>query len=89
MGGRNSLRHTIVPATTPATTSGCPPLGLPLLFGPDFGEMFRNQVRNLEEHRISILKAVFERPWLPSYRESFPTKPYSGVWHCYKLSPEG
>jgi len=62
MGGRNSLRHTIVPATTPATTSGCPPLGLPLLFGPDFGEMFRNQVRNLEEHRISILKAVFERP---------------------------
>jgi hypothetical protein len=62
MGGRNSLRHTIVPPTTPAPTAGCPPLGLPLLFGPNFGEMFRNQVRNLEEHRISILKAVFERP---------------------------
>jgi len=46
----------------PATTSECPPLGLPLLSGPDFGEMFRNQVRILEEHRISILKAVFERP---------------------------
>jgi SAM-dependent methyltransferase len=47
----------------PATASeGPPPLGLQLLLGPDFGVMFRNQVRNLEEHRISILKAVFERP---------------------------
>jgi hypothetical protein len=43
-------------------SEGPPPLGLQLLLGPDFGEMFRNQVRNLEEHRISILKAVFERP---------------------------
>jgi SAM-dependent methyltransferase len=48
---------------TPAMESeGPPPLGLHLLLGPDFAEMFRNQARNLEEHRISILKAVFERP---------------------------
>jgi hypothetical protein len=43
-------------------SEGPPPLGLHLLLGPDFGEVFRNQVRNLEEHRISILQAVFEHP---------------------------
>jgi ubiquinone/menaquinone biosynthesis C-methylase UbiE len=48
-----------LPATPP---EGPPPLGLHLLLGPDFDEMLRNQARNLEEHRISILKAVFERP---------------------------
>jgi SAM-dependent methyltransferase len=47
------------PATPP---EGPLPLGLHLLLGSDFGEMFRNQACNLEEHRISILKAVFERP---------------------------
>jgi ubiquinone/menaquinone biosynthesis C-methylase UbiE len=47
----------------PATTSeGPPPLGLHLLLGPDFGEMFRNQVLNLSEGRISAIQAVFERP---------------------------
>ena len=48
-----------LPATPPEDP---PPLGLHLLLGPDFDEMLRNQARNLEEHRISILKAVFERP---------------------------
>jgi hypothetical protein len=63
MGGRNSLHQTMVPATNPPMESeGPPPLGLHLLLGPDFAEMFRNQARNLEEHRIFILKAVFERP---------------------------
>jgi len=38
------------------------PLGLRLVLGDDLGEMFRNQVRNLEERRISIVQAVFERP---------------------------
>jgi hypothetical protein len=48
-----------------ATASeGPPPLGLHLLLGPDFGEMFRNQVLNLSEGRISVIQAVFERPWL-------------------------
>jgi SAM-dependent methyltransferase len=46
--------------TTPP--EGPPPLGLHLLLGPDFTDMFRNQVRNLEERRISIVQAVFERP---------------------------
>jgi MPBQ/MSBQ methyltransferase len=47
------------PTTAPEST---PHLGLHLLLGPDFDRMFRNQVRNLEEQRISIVKAVFERP---------------------------
>jgi SAM-dependent methyltransferase len=46
-------------ATAP---EGPPPLGLHLLLGPDFGEMFRNQVLNLGEGRISVIQAVFERP---------------------------
>ncbi len=41
--------------------SGTPPLGLHLLLGPRFGEMFGNQVRNLQEHRITVIQAVFER----------------------------
>jgi hypothetical protein len=39
-----------------------PPLGLQLLLGPDFGEMFGNQVLNLRERRIAVIQAVFERP---------------------------
>jgi ubiquinone/menaquinone biosynthesis C-methylase UbiE len=46
-----------------ATASeGPPPLGLHLLLGPDSNEMFRNQVLNLGEGRISVIQAVFERP---------------------------
>jgi SAM-dependent methyltransferase len=45
-------------ATAPADG---PPLGLSLLLGPEFGEMFRNQVRNLEEARICVVQATFER----------------------------
>jgi hypothetical protein len=32
------------------------------VLGDDLGEMSRNQVRNPEERRISIVQAVFERP---------------------------
>lgn len=39
-----------------------PPLGLHLVLGNDLHEMLRNQVRNLEERRISVVQAVFERP---------------------------
>jgi MPBQ/MSBQ methyltransferase len=46
------------PTTAPESP---PPLGLHLLLGPHFDRMFRNQVRNLEERRISIVQAVFER----------------------------
>jgi SAM-dependent methyltransferase len=38
-----------------------PPLGLHLLLGPAAGEMLRNVMRNLEEHRISVVEAVFDR----------------------------
>ena len=38
------------------------PLGLHLLLGSDFGPMFRNQVRNLEENRIAVVQAVWLRP---------------------------
>jgi hypothetical protein len=39
-----------------------PRLGLHRVLGNDFGEMFRNQVRNLQERGISLAQAVFERP---------------------------
>jgi ubiquinone/menaquinone biosynthesis C-methylase UbiE len=39
-----------------------PPLGPHLVFGDDFGEMLRNQVRNLNERRISVIQALLERP---------------------------
>jgi SAM-dependent methyltransferase len=38
-----------------------PPLGIHLLLGADFGAMFDNQVRNLEEDRIAVIQAVWER----------------------------
>lgn len=38
------------------------PLGPSLLLGPDVPVMGRNQVRNLEEDRIAIVRAVFDRP---------------------------
>ena len=45
-----------------ATPGGFRPLRPHLVFGDDFGEMLSNQVRNLEESRISIVQAAFERP---------------------------
>lgn len=39
-----------------------PPLGLHLVLGDDFAAMFANQVRNLEEGRIAVIEAVWERP---------------------------
>jgi SAM-dependent methyltransferase len=41
--------------------SGPSPLGLHILLGPEFREMGRNMLRNLEEQRIAIVQAVFER----------------------------
>ncbi len=35
-----------------------PPLGLHLIMGPDWGEMFANVARNLEEGRIVLYQAV-------------------------------
>ncbi len=39
-----------------------PPVGLHLLLGDDFGPMFANQARNLEEGRIVVIQGVFARP---------------------------
>ena len=41
---------------------GLPPLGIHLLLGDDFGTMFRNMVRNLDEGRITVIQGVFELP---------------------------
>jgi SAM-dependent methyltransferase len=38
--------------------AAAPPLGLHVLLGDDFEQMFRNQVRNLVESRISVIQAV-------------------------------
>jgi sarcosine/dimethylglycine N-methyltransferase len=43
-----------------STQAGPPPLGLHLLL-PDFGQMLPNLVRNLEEDRMVVVQAVFER----------------------------
>jgi SAM-dependent methyltransferase len=40
---------------------GPPPLGLHRLLGPEFGAMMQNQVSNLEDGRIAVVKAVFDR----------------------------
>lgn len=46
-----------------AGSAGSPPLlGLHLLLGDDFEEMTRNQIRNLEENRIVLVRGVFARP---------------------------
>lgn len=37
------------------------PLGLQLVVGPDFPSLFRNLMRNLQERKIRIIRATFER----------------------------
>lgn len=44
------------------SNEGPPSLGLHLLLGPDFRLMAQNQVRNLEEDRIALIKSVVRRP---------------------------
>ncbi len=62
MAGPVQPIHFPVPwAHEPAISFLRPPVGLHLLLGPRFGEMFGNQVRNLQEHRITVIQAVFER----------------------------
>src|SRR5689334_5193467 len=41
-------------------SNGTPALGLHLLLGSNFGNMFSNVVRNLEEQRITLIQATFE-----------------------------
>lgn len=42
--------------------SGPAPLGTHLLMGGDAGQKAKNVLRNLDEHRITVVQAVFERP---------------------------
>jgi SAM-dependent methyltransferase len=48
-------------ARAKAMEQGLPPLGIHLILGERFPAMSRNQMRNLEEGRIRIIQAVFER----------------------------
>jgi SAM-dependent methyltransferase len=41
---------------------GPPPVGFHLLLGPEFGEMARNQVRNLDEQRIVPTEVICRKP---------------------------
>lgn len=42
-------------------SAGLPPLGIHLLLGEDMMAMSHNQIRNLNEQRIAIIQAVFEK----------------------------
>ena len=44
-----------------SATSGLPPLGIHLLLGEDMMAMSQNQIRNLNENRIAIVQAVFQK----------------------------
>ena len=43
------------------TSSGPPPVGLHVIGGPQWSEMVKNALRNLEECRIAIGQGIFER----------------------------
>ncbi|AHY48004.1 Methyltransferase domain [Rubrobacter radiotolerans] len=47
-------------ASMPPSPDSPPSLTLSLVLGPDFVRMFRNQLRNLEEGRISIARGLFK-----------------------------
>jgi ubiquinone/menaquinone biosynthesis C-methylase UbiE len=44
-----------------SASSGLPPLGIHLLLGDDMMAMSKNQIRNLNEGRIAIIQAVFQK----------------------------
>lgn len=44
-----------------SAASGLPPLGIHLILGEDMMAMSQNQIRNLNENRIAIYQAVFEK----------------------------
>ena len=54
-------REWFLEVMTRAQAEGPPPLGTHLLLGPDFRQMRKNQIRNLEENRIALVEAVLER----------------------------
>lgn len=44
-----------------SSANGLPPLGIHLLLGEDMMAMSQNQIRNLNENRIAIVQAVFQK----------------------------
>jgi MPBQ/MSBQ methyltransferase len=44
-----------------AQTSGPPTIGVHILVGPQWSEMIKNVLRNLEEGRIAVAQGIFER----------------------------
>ena len=56
--GRSWFRH----LQDKIRTEGAPSFGLQLLLGPDFRQMAKNQLLNLEEDRIGLIEAVAKRP---------------------------
>jgi ubiquinone/menaquinone biosynthesis C-methylase UbiE len=74
------------PASAPADP---PPLGLHLLLGPDFGEMFHNQVRNLQEGRVTVLQAVFEKRMTRRLSGALPNKTASEAHVHVTSAPRG
>lgn len=48
----------------PALYGNPPPLGLHLLLGPDAPAMIGNLMRSLDEDRVTVIEAVFQRPSL-------------------------
>ena len=47
--------------TKRAQTSGPPPTGLHVLVGPQWSDLVKNLLRNLEEGRIAVAQGIFER----------------------------
>ncbi len=71
--------------TLRASAIALPLLGLHLLLGEHTGEMRRNQVRTLDQGRISVYRAVFERSWIPFIGNCSQQNRSSGSPPCYKL----
>ncbi|MGK2943584.1 MAG: class I SAM-dependent methyltransferase, partial [Desulfuromonadales bacterium] len=56
-------------AAAKITRDGPPQLGIHLLMGEDFPLMAQNQVRNLEQNRITLIETIVKRPSSPMKTE--------------------
>ncbi len=61
MSARSAAWSRERPAPQASSAPALPSLGEHLLLGTKFGEMVRNARCNLEEQRIAVIQAVFER----------------------------
>jgi hypothetical protein len=44
-----------------AQTSDLPPIGLQVIGGPQWSDMVKNALKNLEEGRLTVAQGIFER----------------------------